>query len=363
MKIMFCLGSMNKGGAERVIANLSNEFCKKYDISIVVTSPDEPMYELDKKIKFITLDKYDDKKCNVLFRNIRRISRLRKIIKNINSDIIVSLLPEPTYRIMVARMFLNKKVIISVRNDPKIEYNTWFKKILVKLLYTNANGFIFQTPDAQSWFSKKIQDKSIVIPNPINEKFICEPYLKERKKEIVTVGRLVEQKNHKLLIDAFYEFCKDYNDYILKIYGEGPLKQELQNQINNLELNKNVILMGETNDVKKEIYKSGIFVLSSDYEGMPNALMEAMALGIPCISTDCPCGGPRYLIEDSVDGFLINVNDKNSLVKSLKYIVENSDKMEKISINSNKKMKKYDLKVIAHIWEEYIKKIAEEEGK
>ena len=356
MKIMFCLGSMTKGGAERVIANLSNELIKKYDISIVVTPPDKPMYKLNNKIEYYTLDT-THKKNNVLYRTYKRIKRLRIIIKKTNPDIIVSLLPEPTFRLMIAKIGLHKKTIISVRNDPNVEYNNIFKKMLVKLLYTKADGFIFQTPDAQKWFSKKIQKKSVVIPNPINEDFICKPYEGERDKTIVNVGRLAAQKNQKLLIDAFYEVNKKYKDYKLKIYGSGELKEELQNQINLLKLNKNVFLMGDVDNIKDEIYKASMFVLSSDYEGMPNALMEAMALGLPCISTDCPIGGPNYLINNHENGILVSVNNKEELVLAILKIIRNKDFSQHLAKKSHDSSMRYCPNIIINEWDNYLIKI------
>ena len=350
---MFCLGSMTKGGAERVIANLSNELIKKYNISIVVTPPDKPMYELDDSINYYTLDK-TNKKSNFLVRTYKRIKRLRKIIINTNPDIIVSLLPEPTFRLMIAKIGLHKKTIISVRNDPNVEYNNILKRILVKLLQTRADGFIFQTPDAQKWFSKKIQKKSIVIPNPISEDFICKTYDGVRDKTIVNVGRLTSQKNQKLLIDAFYEVNKKHKDYKLKIYGSGELKDELQDQINSLELKNSVFLMGDVDNIKDEIYKASMFVLSSNYEGMPNALMEAMALGLPCISTDCPIGGPKYLINNNKNGILIEVNNKKELINSINYYIDNMDKSNILGIEASKIANKMNPIAIYNEWEEYI---------
>ena len=295
MKLLFCFDSMNRGGAERVIANLSNDFIKRHEITLVATREDKSMYELNQNIKYLSLDKYQKSK-NIIIKNIRRIRKLKDIIAEEKPDIMISFLPSPSYRLIVANLFNNNKIIASIRNDPNIEYNNFFKKILANTLYSRANGIVFQTEDAKKWFSKKIQKKSTVITNPINEKFICKPYAGHRKKEIVNVGRLNTQKNHELLINAFSEVSKKHNDYILKIYGDGCLKEKLKNQINKLELEDKVFLMGMTDDVKSSIYKSSIFVLSSDYEGMPNALMEAMALGLPCISTNCPIGGPKYLI-------------------------------------------------------------------
>lgn len=356
MRIMFCLGSMNNGGAERVVSNLSNELSKKHDVSITITSSDKSAYELNKNIKLFHLDESKLKE-SVIKRTIKRIKKLRKIIKDEQADVIVSLLPEPSFRVLIAKTFLNQKVIVSVRNDPNVEYNNFFKKFMVKILYTKADGFIFQTEDAKKWFSKKIQKKSVIIPNPINEKFICKPYIGERKKEIVTVGRLTKQKNQKLLIRAFTLISKKHPNYILKIYGDGNLKDELHSYISDLCLEDRIILMGKTDNVKEEIFKSGIFVLSSDYEGMPNALMEAMALGIPCISTDCPIGGSKFLIKNNENGILVPVNNAEKLADAMNKIIENRDFSRKLSFNANKICESLNPKIINKKWEDFIYKV------
>lgn len=152
--------------------------------------------------------------------------------------------------------------------------------------------------------------------NAVKEEF----YQVERtpvRGEIVTCGRLTEQKNHKLLIDAFAEVQKIYPFATLKIYGEGVLREKLQNQIDSLNLNEKVFLMGATNDVAKALQTADLFVLSSDYEGMPNALMEAMAAGVPCISTDCPCGGPRELFGEDASDKLVPCNDSAQLAEAI----------------------------------------------
>lgn len=353
MKILFCLGSMGNGGAERVVSNLSNYFIENNDVSIVVTKNEKPYYELNSKINYYMLDE-NSKSSNFLIRTIKRVSLLRKILKKIKPDIIISLLPEPTYRLMIAKSFLKIKTIISVRNDPNVEYNSFIKKLLVKFLYTKADGFVFQTIDAQNWFSNKIQRKSVVIPNPINSSFICDPYEGIREKSIVNVGRLMEQKNQRLLIESFYEVSKKHDDYILKIYGDGPLKEDLQELINRYKMNDKIILKGKSNNIKDEIYKAGIFVLSSDYEGMPNALMEAMALGIPSISTDCPIGGPKFLINNKENGLLVKVNDKREMIEAINFLIENNDESIRLGKNANRICDELNPSKINNKWEEYI---------
>lgn len=357
MKILFCLGSMTKGGAERVVANLSNWLIKKHNVAIVVTPPDKSLYELDSDISFMTLDYVNDKKDNIIFRNIKRIKRLNKYIKDFDPDIILSFLPEPSYRVLFLKPFNKKKVIVSVRNDPKIEYKSLFNKMIMKILYSRADGFVFQTEEARAYFSKKIQKRSIVIPNPINPDFICKPFDGIRDKSIVTVGRLEKQKNHKLLIDSFYLIKDEFKSYKLLIYGTGSLEKELKEYVKYLKLDKLVIFKGQTNNVKDEIYQSGLFVLSSDYEGMPNALMEAMAMGIPCISTDCPCGGASFLINDGENGFLVPVGDKEQLAEKMKEILLDTKLSKKFSTNSSKISKIVDPKVINDKWFDYINEV------
>lgn len=356
MNIVFCAGSMGKGGAERVIANLSNIFSVENEVSIITTIVGKIEYDLNEKIKYYSLDNSTEKG-NFIKRNIQRVKKLNKLIKEINPDIIISFLPEPTYRVMLVNYFRKKKTIISVRNDPQKEYNSFFKKNLVKLLYSKADGFVFQTDDAKNFFNKKIRERSVVIPNPIKNEFICERYSGAREKTVVTVGRLSSQKNHKLLLRGFQKFVSKNNEYVLKIYGDGELKEKLIDYAKSLNISSNVIFMGNKDNIKNEIYKSAAFVLSSDYEGMPNALMEAMALGIPCISTDCPSGGPRFLFNGEKNGILFDVNSEEGLYEALEKIIENPEIADEISKNGNAFSKNFTNEKIAQSWIEYINKI------
>ena len=250
-------------------------------------------------------------------------------------------------------------IIISVRNDPKVEYSSKLYYILMRILYREADGFIFQTNDAKSYFSKDIQEKGIIIPNPINENFLNidnEPRIK-KENTIINVGRLAEQKNQKMLINAFKKLDEKYKDYRLKIFGEGNLRETLNNQINELGLNNRVLLEGETNHIKEELKKAKLFVLTSNYEGMPNALMEAMAVGLPVISTDCPCGGPKYLIQNNENGILIKTEDENELVDKMTTLLEQEDLAKKLGENAKNIVTKLNPKKIYSDWEKFILQI------
>ena len=351
MKILFCLGSMDKGGAQRVIANLANFLVKDNEINIVTTSNRKSQYELNEKVCRFFLDEN-----NTRGNNFFRLKRLSKIIKKEKPDLIVTFQPEPSFRILLLKILNRIPVVLSVRNDPSIEYKSIKRKIMMKILYPLADGYVFQTQDAKNYFSKIIKRKKVaIIPNPINEQFIADKlYVGKREKTIVTVGRIEKQKNQKLLIDAFEKISKDYDEYKLLIYGEGRLRKDLEKYVKKIELSKKVIFKGQVDNIKEEIFKAGIFVLSSDYEGMPNALMEAMALGIPSVSTDCPCGGPKNIIKNNENGILVKVNDVNELKEAIKKLIEDDKFAKKISYNAIKIRETFNPIKIANMWKDFI---------
>lgn len=358
MKILFNLGTLRKGGAERVVTNLSNYLSKDNNEISIVTSvaKEKSYYKINDEVKIYGLDE-KNKNENFLTKNINRIMRLNDIIKNINPDVIVSFLPEPSYRVLFLKLLNRKlKVIVSVRNDPKIEYKNKINRLVMKILYPLADGFVFQTQEAKEYFNKKIQDKSVIIPNPLNEEFIHAIINKNKNKVIINVGRLEEQKNQEMLIKAFSEVCKKHPEYKLVIYGEGSLREKLTNLISKLDLQNKVFLPGNVDDVIEKLNEAEIFVLSSHYEGMPNALMEAMAMGVACISTDCPCGGPKFLIRQNENGILIKNDDYMELSEKIEYLVENENVRDKISSNATKIREDLNPIKINLSWKQFIEK-------
>lgn len=357
MKILFVFGGKQKGGAERVITNLANDMIDEHEVYFLGLKEIDSFYKFDKRIKYYFVENKNLKKENFIIRNIRRTMSLAKKIKTINPDIIISFAREQSYRILFTNYFNKRKIILSVRNDPSHEYTNIIQKIAMRILYVRVNGFVFQTTEAQQFFSKNIQKKSIIIPNPINEKYIVSNRSKNREKIIITAGRLVEQKNHILLLNAFAKIKDDFKDYNLIIYGKGELKEDLEVKIRELGLEKRVILAGEVDDLKDKIRNASLFVLPSLYEGMPNSLIEAMALGIPAISTDCPCGGPRFLIKNNYNGILVPINNPDSMADAMKDLLSNQDKADDIGKNAMKIVDKLNPKKINNMWINYINEI------
>lgn len=351
-KILFYINSIHEGGAERVMTNLANTFAKRGHECVMVTSfVDKWEYPLCEEVKRITLFR-DELKGKVL-KNFKLVKALKKTVKDEAPQVVVSFMAEPNFRMLFACRGLKVKKIISVRNDPNREYPNFIYRFLAKNLYKRADGIVFQTEDAQKWFPEAIRDKSIIIFNQVDEVFYNTVFDGERGN-IVTTGRLEKQKNHAMLIRAFASVADKIDDD-LYIYGEGSLRAELEKLIEDLGLKDRVFLPGQISSVADKIKSAKTFVLSSDYEGMPNALMEAMALGIPCVSTDCPCGGPRAIIEDGEDGLLVPVGDESALADAMTDLLYNREKAEIMGKKAKIKAGKlFSNETVFKQWEDFL---------
>lgn len=355
MKIIITISQLARGGAERVVCNLANYLSNNNDVTILSIKNIKPEYEIDKKVEIVNVDSKDNK--GKISKILFRLYNLNKILKVNKPDIVLSFLPEPSFLVLFLKKIRKTKVIVSVRNDPKVEYKNKLYNMAMKILYPRADGFVFQTEEAQNYFIESIQKKSTIILNSLNPDFIEEPYTGKREYKIVSVGRFFEQKNHEMLIKSFSKIHKLFPEYKLVIYGDGPLRERLEKLINDLNLEKYVELPGIENNIKDKIYKAKVFVLSSNYEGMPNSLMEALSLGVPCISTDCPCGGPRTLIKDGENGILTDVGNIEMLTEKLTKLLSNEETLNRISLNASKIKEKLDPDTVNKQWEDYINKI------
>lgn len=356
-KIMLYINVIYGGGAERVMVNLAKYFSENgYDTTLVTSFRSTGEYPLAPTVRRLTLEETEIKQSRIK-RNLSRIKKLRTLCKAEKPDILISFMEEPNFRAILATRGLPVKTLVSVRNDPNKEYAGKLGWFVGKVLLPMADGCVFQTSDAQKWFPERLQKKSRIIYNAVKEDF----YQVERtpvRGEIVTCGRLTEQKNHKLLINAFAEVQKIYPYATLKIYGEGALREELQDQINTLDLNEKVFLMGATNNVAKALQTADLFVLSSDYEGMPNALMEAMAAGVPCVSTDCPCGGPRELFGNLCVEDLVCCNEPKQLAQTMEKKLEQNDQ----SCRQRKRAEQFRPEKINYEWIKYINELIVTQG-
>lgn len=350
-KIAIVCKSLSRGGAERVTVRLSDYiYNSAVDVSIITIAKGNEEYFIPEGVKRYSISDSEES-CSYF----STILKIRKIIRVQAFDtVLVMGVPLLIYLLLVINM-KNVRVIVSERGNP---YQFTGKKIVQKValkLMRYADGYVFQTEGAKSFFGKHIQKKAVVIPNPLISESLPEVYRGERERLIVSVGRLMSVKNHNMLITAFSQIADKYSDYKLVIYGEGVLREELEEYINDIGLSDRILLPGNKENVLDLIKSASLFVFTSNSEGMPNALIEAMALGLPCVSTDCPCGGPKELITDGENGYLVPVGDVDSLVKQLTFILENRDCAEKIARNAVKIRDRLDIKIIGAQWLNYLR--------
>lgn len=353
MKILFYINVLAGGGAERVITNLANYFnAKQYEVMVVNTFRMENEYKLDEGIKHFYLESKPTR-AGMIRRNISRIKQLRKLLKELRPDVAISFMQEPNFRLIAASHNLDLKTVVSVRADPVQEGKNSIARLFLVWPLKRANAVVFQTKQAQQYFEPDIVARSRIILNPVNEKFYVSEFSGKRK-DIVSVGRLCVQKNHKMLIEAFYAIAGGCLDNLL-IYGDGPEREELQKIIEDKGMADRIFLKGNVGEIQTVIKSAKMFVLSSDSEGLPNALMEAMALGIPCIATDCPCGGPQMLIENGENGFLVPVGDVDALAMCMKKLLNLPEKeSEAMGREAKKTSLGFKSAAICKKWEEYI---------
>ena len=354
MKILFYIDVMNSGGAQRVMSNLVNYFKRKdYEVVLINDAPIDTNvaeYDIADGVKRYYLA--DDFLGNPIIKNIKRMIKLRHIIKKENPKVVLSFLGNCNKRMLLSSIGLDCRKVVSVRNDPNKEYGTsTIRKFLTGQLFKLADGCVFQTEEVKDYFPLSVVRKARVIVNPVKESFF--EVIRDEKNYIVTLGRLYEQKNHKLLIDAYEKIVGDIDDD-LYIYGEGPLRQELEEHVRKKDLQERVFLRGNTQDVEKVLSRAKLFVLSSDYEGMPNALLEALAVGVPCISTDCPCGGPKTVITDGANGLLVPCNCVEELSDAIYKLCKDNDYREKLGRRAKENAADFKSQRILDLWEKYL---------
>lgn len=354
MNITLFISRTHGGGAERVTCNLANYLSEKgHTVEILVMSESKDNYFVSSDVKITPLLKDTERK-NRVYNAVIRILRLHRYMRARNDvDRYIVMLPITIIMMLALHKDTKAKIIASERNDPT-KYSFFIKKAL-RYYAKRADGFVFQTSDALAWYIDSIaEEKTKIIPNAINPAFLQSAYTGKREKRIIAVGRLNAQKNFQLLIDAFGAISGQFPDYTLSIFGEGSELEKLKEHANEMKIGGKVSFPGYSNNMPEELGKSMLFVLTSNYEGMPNALMEAMAMGLPCISTDCPCGGPRFLIEDGKNGLLVPVGDVKSLAEAIQKMLTDKGKAESIAAEAMKVREVLNPNKVYALWEKFV---------
>lgn len=397
-KVLMVMPHMIGGGAERVASQIMNKLNERgYDTSFILTTSkknDVVRTDLDEKTELILLSErikpesigqkivhlparlisgfagklYEKTgkyvpaligKMTIEWQYHREITYLRKyMIDNPDMTVITFLQPAIPLVLLAARNLPNR-IIISERADPNRLMKKRYGKPFIEKYYARADAAVFQTEDAKAVYPKAIAEKGTVISNPIKEN-LPTPFHGERNKNITTFCRISMQKNLALLVDAFAEIRKEYPDYTLRIIGDAPnaegenVLKELDRQMNELQLKNFVKFEPFMKNVHEAIIQDAMYVNSSDYEGISNAMLEAMAIGMPVVCTDCPIGGAKATINDGENGLLVPIMDTEALYKAMKSVIKDKEFSQKLSINASKIREELSLASITNKWEQLI---------
>lgn len=354
MKYLFLNASLTNGGSERVMAILASQFAINNNDTFMLLLRDNKSsnYKVNDKLKCYQLHYNTRNKLVIL---VKRFFLVRKYIKKINPDVIISFMWDINLFTLIVSLGLRKKIIISERALPTVKFKSAFKTFVrnfgQKYIYKLADVIVLQTPQVKQYYSKKIQKKCVVIPNPIDNS-LPKRWDKKREKVVVAVGRCTEQKNFAMLLNAFARFYTKHKDYKLVIYGDGPLLSDLKKQAKYLQIDSVVEFPGYVSNVDEKIRKSAIYVSSSNYEGISNSMLEALAMGVPSICTDCPVGGASMVIDNGVNGILIPVGDEDALYHSLLKLAIDEDFAKSLSLEASKLRYVYEPEKIYQMWKE-----------
>lgn len=351
-KILIVSHGIGGGGAQRVTTMLANGFATKgYLVHIVTTAPSEETFELIDGIKYDPI--VATQKISVM-RTLFRIKELKRHIKSFHPDYILSLSAIPNMLTIIARGFRKIDIVVSERTDPSKHPSNMIAIKVRNILYHIPKAIVFQTVVARDYFKRSIRKKGMIIPNAVFPG-LPQPYEGKRKKEIVGMGALSDQKDWMTSIKAFELFVQEHPDYRLTIYGDGVERKMIEEYINSRKLLKGkIFLPGFVSDIHEKIKDSMVFVSSAVYDGISNSILEAMAMGLPCVCTDTPTGGARFLIHNHKNGVLVPVGDYYALYQEIKNIVEDDDLRKIIRKNAILIREKFDYASILEQWEKIV---------
>lgn len=347
MRITFVIYDIKTGGAERMLCALANFFVNltSYNVTVVLSAPSgqEPTYALDSKIT-VVLNKGSHK--------LLRAINLRKAITKTTPDLVISFVDITNIITLLTLMGTRIPVIVAERIDPTLHPLAWIYKWLRFKTYTHAKAITVQTTSAANYFPPALKQKIHVIPNPVLSPSFSKKTYAPRAQTLICSGRLDTQKNHTTLIKAFALISQKYPELTLTIYGEGSLRSELENMIHSLKLEGRVLLPGFDKDIYKALAQGDIFVFPSLYEGFPNALCEAMAVGLPVVASNC--SGNIDLIQDNLNGRLFPVADHNALAEILEALIPDQKQRQTLGQNALKICQTYSPERVFKLWKDLV---------
>lgn len=364
MKITFVTATLTSGGSERVMSIVANKMQERgYEVEIICLNDQIVFYPINEGIKITHVEVEAGTKSLP-----KKLWWFRKYIQKTQPDVVIAFMVSVYTVTLLALMGVDIPVISSVRNDPA--YSNLRKKITRKILLPRSAHVVVQTQQIKEFFNKNIQKKTTVIYNPVNEKVFETSYdddnvddnenlklkvKEERLNRIISVGRLYPQKDQKMMIEAFAKVSERFPDWKLVIFGEGPEREALELLVERLKVKDKVSLPGRSENIIDELKKSNVFCLSSIYEGMSNALVEAICVGLPIVTTKV--SGTEELIKDGENGFIVNIGDTDAMAEALTKILEDENLQKQFSENNKAQAIKFETNAIVDQWENLVNSV------
>lgn len=335
--IAFFVKTFEGGGAQRVMATLAKEFVAQGHRVSIVTMFHAESYDLPSEVEIFNMG--IDRTDLSVDHNREKIRNAGLFLSRKSIDtVVVGSTSAPLYKYALEmKTRCNFRVIAQMTNapdsSPRLPEQRKERDEVFELLDRIGSGFVFQTPYERDYFNQSIREKSVIINNPIMD-FDIEPYNGERRKVVVSAGRLDEQKNFHLLLHSFAIFGQKHPDYRLEIYGRGHMEKSLRDEAHSLGIDGKVDFCGFSLEWHKKLWDCAMFVQSSDYEGVSNVLLEALCLGVPTVSTDCPAYGARMFLNNGESGFLVPARNELALADAMHELASNPHLGKRFSKNS-----------------------------
>lgn len=364
MRVLLLTSSMAAGGTERVASTLANAWVSRGDqVTLMPTfyGCDECFYELSTNVRLIYLSNFLSSRTRTFFNWLARLRALRRFITIERPDVIVSFLSNVNVTSIIASIGTGIPIVVCERVDPFAVPNSKIFFILCRLTYPLADALMLQTQVVANkyvsagWPLRLVR----VIPNPVPEQMLAaKKYISiGDKRRLLSVGRLDNEKQFSLLIKVFATLAANNHNWSLRIIGEGPLRQVLEQEIVSLNLSRRVELLGRSTNIAEELAQADAFVLNSAYEGFPNALLEAMAVGLPCVTFDCPSGPPEMSMEGQV-ALLVPLNDERALAHELERLMTDEDLRHSLGNKARiSVMERYTLERVLERWDSLFEEV------
>jgi GalNAc-alpha-(1->4)-GalNAc-alpha-(1->3)-diNAcBac-PP-undecaprenol alpha-1,4-N-acetyl-D-galactosaminyltransferase len=358
MRLTLVISSLTRGGAERVMSILASAWAEqgKQVTLLSFDHGEEPAYSLHPsvKLKSLGLLAFSTSFFQALRRNAARIRVLRRAIRESQPEIVISLMDTTNVLTLLATRRLNVPVIIGEQTDPALYDIGRIWNFLRRLIYPFANALVCPVAASLARFQAMAKVRGYVIPNPFPVPRGLAPLAEQKNNRVlVAMGRLVHQKGFDLLLNAFAQIADHHPHWSLTILGEGPLRKELQAQIEALGLQGRVKLAGAVADPFPVLCAGDLFVLSSRFEGFCLALCEAMACGLPAVSFDCP-EGPAAIIRDGVDGLLVPAGDVGALVAALDRLMGDAQERQRLAVCAPEVRERFSTERTLSMWQELL---------